>query len=61
MNQCIICKKKAKFRFSPDMDIQGIGTCKKHQSDVQIAYGILLTIDEKMFWDFIKTHKDFRT
>ena len=58
--KCIICNKKAVFRFSPDMDIDGVGSCKKHNADVTIAYSVLLSMDDKMFWDFIKTHKDYK-
>lgn len=58
--KCIICKRKAVFRFSPDMDIAGIGSCKKHGTDVTVAYSLLLQEHEDMFWDFIKTHKDYK-
>lgn len=46
---CEICGKKVAFRFSPDMDIAGIGSCKKHKDDVGIAYLILITQGEKEY------------
>ena len=58
--KCIICKKKAKWRYSPDLDIQGIGACSKHKQDVYTYYYVLLTNDEKMFWSLIKAHKDYK-
>jgi hypothetical protein len=56
---CEICGKKALFLFSPDLDIQGLGACKKHKEDMQLAYIILLSKDggEKEYNDFIKQLK----
>jgi hypothetical protein len=56
--KCIICGKKAKWRYSPDLDINGIGACNKHKKDVHTYYFALIT-DEKLFWDLIKSHKDY--
>lgn len=36
------CHKAAEFRFSPDMDIAGLGACKKHTEQVRVAYAALL-------------------
>ena len=32
---CIKCGKKADFRYSPDLDIKGIGMCKEHKDEIQ--------------------------
>ena len=42
-----MCGKKATKRFSPDLDIKGIGACKKHVKQVQIGYIALITGQEK--------------
>ena len=55
--KCSICGKKATIRLSPDLDIQGLGACKKHEDDMMIAY-ILLTKDGvKEYNEFIKIQK----
>lgn len=48
---CVInnCKNTATKRFSPDMDIQGIGVCDKHIEDVRLAYIALMQGDEDMY------------
>ena len=35
--KCIICKEKAEGRFTTDLDIEGIGFCKKHQELIKSA------------------------
>jgi hypothetical protein len=61
---CVICGKKAKWRYSPDLDIRGIGACSKHREDVGMAYLILTTNFEdeksKEYHRFIKSHKDYK-
>lgn len=57
---CLICNEKAIYRFSPDMDIDGVGSCEKHVVDVELAYSLLLSMDESMFWDFVRTHNDYK-
>lgn len=47
--KCEICGKKAVYRFSPDLDISGIGACKKHKIDVHIAYIALVTQGEQEY------------
>lgn len=39
---CVICGKKAKYKFSPDLDIEGIGACKKHLERVKLGYAVLM-------------------
>lgn len=51
--KCLVCGKLAKWRWSPDLDIDGIGACDKHQEDVQLAYVMLLQQDEEMFESYI--------
>lgn len=47
--KCVVCGKKAWKSFSPDLDIQGIGTCKKHIEQVRLAYLCLLQGGEDMY------------
>lgn len=53
--KCEICGKKAIYRFSPDMDIEGLGTCKKHKKDMMIAFIILMEKGEKEYNEYLKT------
>ena len=55
--ECIVCGKKAIKCFSPDLDIQGICTCKKHFEDVSLAYIALIGGDAKMFKSLIEIAK----
>jgi hypothetical protein len=32
---CIKCGKKATKRYSPDLDIKGIGMCDEHAEEIQ--------------------------
>lgn len=61
---CVICGKKAKYTYSPDIDIRGIGACAKHRESVRYAYVILITNlkDKKMkaYHQYIKSHKDYK-
>lgn len=49
--KCLICHKPAKYRFSPDLDIAGLGACEKHEKDVQLLYIMLLQGNKEMFDD----------
>lgn len=33
---CIKCNKPATKRFSPDLDIKGIGACDKHADEIEM-------------------------
>jgi hypothetical protein len=55
---CEICGKKAKWIFSPDLDIRGLGACKKHLEDMRLAYYLLVSDGEKAYKGFIKATKD---
>lgn len=48
---CVVknCKGKVIGRYSPDMDIRGIGYCRKHKTIVAGAYISLLNGDEDLF------------
>lgn len=39
---CAKCGAPATKRFSPDLDINGIGSCDEHIEDVRLAYMALL-------------------
>jgi hypothetical protein len=43
MKRCFKCGHKAYYRFSPDLDISGLGACKKHLEKVKMAYILLLS------------------
>ena len=53
--KCEICGEEATHRYSPDMDIDGVGGCDKHNESVQIAYYILLNEGLEAFNGFIKS------
>lgn len=54
---CVICNKKATYIYSPDLDVAGIGACKKHKIDVCLAYMIL--VQGKDFEENKKNYDDF--
>jgi hypothetical protein len=54
---CVICNKYAKFRFSPDLDISGLGACNKHLEDVRIIYSLLLSGNEDLAYKLINSAK----
>lgn len=45
------CTGKVINRYSPDMDIRGIGACQKHKTIVFGAYCALLNGDKELFKD----------
>lgn len=55
--KCIICSEPATKRFSPDLDIQGIGACDSHLEDVRLSYILLISGGIKEFEKFIKNLK----
>lgn len=34
--KCIKCGKKADKKYSPDLDIKGIGMCKDHEQEIML-------------------------
>jgi len=40
--------------LSPDLDIPGLGFCKRDEEDVRTAYNILIFIGEKQYREFIE-------
>lgn len=52
--KCIICGKKAMGKFSPDLDVNGIGFCKKDKQQVMIGYIVLLQGDEELAKELLK-------
>lgn len=34
--QCVKCGKTATKRFSPDLDIKGIGMCDEHEDEIKM-------------------------
>lgn len=47
--KCIKCEKPATKRFSPDLDIKGIGTCDEHEDEIRID--LLLATCNKDGWE----------
>lgn len=43
---CEICGDAATYRMSPDLDIQGLGSCELHREIMRQAYLILMTMGE---------------
>lgn len=52
--KCAICGRPAKYRLSPDIDINGLGSCQKHWEDMRTAYVILRMNGIKQYKSFIK-------
>ena len=52
--KCSICNKQATGRYSPDLDINGIGFCKEHEESVQIAYYLLINEGEESFNKYLR-------
>lgn len=44
--KCYKCGKKTNLRLTPDLDLKGIGFCKKHESIIRLAYMVANTIEE---------------
>jgi len=55
--KCEVCQEEAFVRFSPDLDIDGLGACEKHKDDVDMAYIILITSGKEEYEKFIKSLK----
>lgn len=45
--KCFICGKRAIFSFSPDLDIEGLGACKRHEERVRMGY-VVIHYDKKL-------------
>lgn len=56
--KCIKCGKDGIGRYSPDLDIDGIGFCKEHQEDVMLGYAALISGDKEMAESFFKGEKE---
>ena len=54
--KCIKCGKKATKRYSPDLDIEGIGVCDEHEQEVQLDI-MLVSMGEKDWKYFEKKYK----
>jgi len=53
--KCEICNGEAVYRFSPDVDIEGLGACEKDREYVQAAYIILVNEGSEAFNSFMKS------
>jgi hypothetical protein len=50
--ECVKCGAKATKRYSPDLDIKGIGMCDEHAEEIQMD--LLMTQFDKKGWDKFK-------
>ena len=51
---CEICGDEAVYTLSPDLDIQGLGTCEEHKEVMRQAYLMLMTMGEEEYRAFLK-------
>lgn len=52
---CIKCGKPADKKYSPDLDIKGIGMCNRHEEEIKID--LLIAQFEENGWEkFIKKY-----
>ena len=47
--ECVKCGAKATKRYSPDLDIKGIGMCDEHAEEIRLD--LLMTQFDKKSWD----------
>jgi hypothetical protein len=47
--KCVKCGAKATKRYSPDLDIKGIGMCDEHAEEIQMD--LLIAQFDKKGWD----------
>jgi hypothetical protein len=47
--ECVKCGTKATKRYSPDLDIKGIGMCDEHAEEIQMD--LLIAQFDKKGWD----------
>jgi hypothetical protein len=47
--ECVKCGTKATKRYSPDLDIKGIGMCDEHAEEIRLD--LLMTQFDKKGWD----------
>lgn len=51
--KCTICEGEATTRFSPDLDIEGLGACEQHVDALRWALYILLNEGEAAFETYL--------
>ena len=61
--KCIKCGASATKRFSPDLDIQGIGACDEHEEEIKLD--LLVAQFDSKGWErfekkYLKEKKDDR-
>ena len=47
--QCVKCGKPATKRYSPDLDIKGIGMCDEHEEEIRMD--LLIAQFDSKGWD----------
>jgi hypothetical protein len=47
--ECVKCGTKATKRYSPDLDIKGIGMCDEHEEEIRMD--LLITQFDKKGWE----------
>lgn len=53
--KCEMCGQEATHKFSPDLDIDGLGSCETHKEKMQMAYYILLHEGMEAFQSVLKS------
>ncbi len=54
--KCIICDKEAEGQYTCDIDVVGLGFCKKHKSKVG-SLRLWLIISEELFYKMLKEER----
>jgi len=62
--ECIKCGAPANKRYSPDLDVKGIGMCDEHEEEIKLD--LLITQMDPKGWKkfekkYLKPKKDDRT
>jgi hypothetical protein len=53
--KCIKCEKPATIRYSPDLDIEGIGMCDEHEKEIKLDL-LIAQFDSKGWEKFEKKY-----
>jgi hypothetical protein len=55
--KCVCCDKEAIKAIRPDIDLKGIGYCQEHETDVKLAYCLMLNGEKDAFDKLLKRVK----
>jgi hypothetical protein len=57
MKTCLICSAPAVIVYRPDMDMNGLGACKVHKSEVGVLYTQLLFERQDEYERLLKVYR----